>query len=337
MSAAPDSLEGQVIGARWRVGPIIGKGGMGSVHRGEHVGTERAVAIKVLHARFAQQEEFRRRFEREARAASKLSHPACVSVLDFGEHEGRLFLVMEHAAGHPLDERIAQGPLPPRDAVAIARGVAIALRHAHSIGIVHRDLKPANVMLLDHDQSGVICKLLDFGGAKSISPNPREQVTGLGMVFCSPSYLSPEQALGGHADGRSDLYALGILLWEMLAGRRPFVDEDVLKVLRAHIHEPAPLVRSAAPQVSPELEALVAKLLEKLPSLRFQTGDELLAALDEVPEGRRLTQPSAAEPAPAPAEAAARTRFGFGTLILIALLVAALVGALAWVLGRHAR
>src|SRR5262249_8018417 len=152
-SAAQPSLEGQLIGGRWRVGPIIGTGGVGAVYRGEHAGTERRVAIKVLHASYAKQVDFRKRFEREARAASKLTHPACVSVLDFGEHEGRLFLVMEYADGHLLEERIREGRLPPQEAVGILRGIAIALRHAHALAIVHRDIKPANIMLLDHAQS----------------------------------------------------------------------------------------------------------------------------------------------------------------------------------------
>src|SRR5215831_3236321 len=148
-SAAEASLEGQLIGGRWRVGRLLGKGGVGAVYSGEHTGTERRVAIKVLHGSYAKQTDFRRRFEREARAASKLTHPACVSVLDFGEHEGRLFLVMEYADGHLLEERIRAGRLPPKEAVDILRGIATALRHAHALAIVHRDIKPANVMLLD--------------------------------------------------------------------------------------------------------------------------------------------------------------------------------------------
>jgi serine/threonine-protein kinase len=279
-------LSGEVIGGRWRIGPVVGTGGVGTVYRGQHTETERTVAVKVLQSQFAKQPEFRKRFEREARAASKLSHPACVSVLDFGEHEGRLYLVMEFAAGHLLVDRLRDGPLEPAEAVAVARGVAIALRHAHGLGVVHRDLKPGNVMLLDDAQSGVGCKLLDFGGAKSMGRDPREQLTGLNMVFCSPSYLSPEQALGNPADARSDLYALGIVLWEMLCGRRPFQQKDTMAMIQDHIRTPAPRVRTIAKNVSPELDALTARMLEKDPAARFQTAQEVLEALAALPEAR---------------------------------------------------
>jgi serine/threonine-protein kinase len=287
MSATQDeTLSGQVIAGRWRVDAVIGKGGVGTVYHGEHLGTERHVAIKVLQATYARQAEFRKRFEREARAASKLSHPSCVNVLDFGEHEGHLFLVMEFAAGQLLEDEIKKGALAPAEAVRVARGIAVALRHAHEIDIVHRDLKPANIMLVDDKASGVPCKLLDFGGAKSMARDPRDHLTGHGQVFCTPSYISPEQALGDKADTRSDLYSLGVMMWEMLAGQRPFMNDDSMKVITAHIQEPAPRLRAVAPKVSSELDALVAKLMDKLPSQRFQTAAQLIDALDELPEVR---------------------------------------------------
>jgi serine/threonine-protein kinase len=285
MSAAQEeTLSGQVIAGRWRVDAVIGKGGVGTVYHGEHLGTERHVAIKVLQPTYARQAEFRKRFEREARAASKLSHPSCVSVLDFGEHEGHLFLVMEFAAGKLLEDEIQKGPMAPAEAVRVTRGIAVALRHAHEIDIVHRDLKPSNIMLVDNQTSGVPCKLLDFGGAKSMARDPRDHLTGHGQVFCTPSYISPEQALGDKADPRSDLYSLGVMMWEMLAGKRPFQNDDSMKVITAHIQEPAPRLRPAAPKVSQELDALVAKLMDKLPSQRYQTAAQLIDALDELPE-----------------------------------------------------
>src|SRR5215831_1267248 len=263
MGVPTSSLIGQVIGGRWRVDSQIGEGGVGAVYKGAHVGIGRPVAIKALHGLFASQPEFRKRFEREARAASRLSHPACVSVLDFGEFEGQLFLVMEFAQGRLLAERLDEGPLRPTEAVVVTRGIVTALRHAHSLGIVHRDLKPANVMLLDDAATGVPCKLLDFGLAKAMGPEPSEQLTQMGTVFGTPGYISPEQAQGLAADARSDLYSLGIVLWEMLIGRKPFQHDDPIETLRDHISTPVPAVRANAPTVSRELAAVVETLLAK--------------------------------------------------------------------------
>jgi serine/threonine-protein kinase len=185
-AATPDPLFGKLIAGRYRIAERIGEGGVGAVYRGEHVGTGRVVAIKVLHSLFASQTDFRKRFEREARAASRLSHPACVGVLDFGEDAGQLYLVMEFAAGRLLAERLDDGPLPPAEAVAIASGVAQGLKHAHALGIVHRDLKPGNIMLLADPPPGLPCKLLDFGLAKSMGQESGEQLTQLGTVFGTP-------------------------------------------------------------------------------------------------------------------------------------------------------
>jgi serine/threonine-protein kinase len=282
---------GDVLEGKWKVLEPIGEGGVGSVWRGEHVTMGRAVAVKALHALFAAQPEFRKRFEREARAASKLNHPACVSVLDFGEHQGQLYLVMEYAAGQLLAERLDNGPMDPVDAVLISRGIAAALRHAHSLGIVHRDLKPGNVMLLDNAATGVPCKLLDFGLAKSVEGG--ENLTMTGTVFGTPGYLSPEQAQGVQADARSDLYSLGIMMWEMLAGDKPFRAADPIDVLRMHLTQPAPPVREFAKRASVQLERVVAKLLEKDPKQRFQTAEELMNALAKLPETRGVAQTEA--------------------------------------------
>ena len=282
---------GEVLDAKWKVLEPIGEGGVGAVWRGEHVTMGRAVAIKVLHALFAAQPEFRKRFEREARAASKLNHPACVSVLDFGEHQGQLYLVMEFAAGRLLADRLDEGPLDPIESVLIARGIAAALRHAHSLGIVHRDLKPGNVMLLDNAATGVPCKLLDFGLAKSTEG--AEQLTLAGTVFGTPGYLSPEQAQGANADARSDLYSLGIMMWEMLAGDKPFRGADPIDILRQHIHQAAPPVREFAKRTSVQLERVIARLLEKDPAKRFASAEELMNALGKLPETRGVAHTEA--------------------------------------------
>ena len=288
---------GDVLEGKWKVLEPIGEGGVGSVWRGEHITMGRAVAVKVLHSLFAAQPEFRKRFEREARAASKLNHPACVSVLDFGEHQGQLYLVMEFAAGRLLADRLDEGPLDAIEAVLIARGIAAALRHAHSLGIVHRDLKPGNVMLLDNAATGVPCKLLDFGLAKSVEGG--ENLTMTGTVFGTPGYLSPEQAQGANADARSDLYSLGIMMWEMLAGDKPFRSADPIDVLRMHLSQTAPPIREFAKRTSVQFERVIAKLLEKDPAKRFQSAEELMSALGKLPETRGVAQTEAVATQPA--------------------------------------
>jgi serine/threonine-protein kinase len=324
---------GTLIAGRWRVIEQIGEGGVGAVWRGEHVGIGRPVAIKVLHALFAVQPEFRKRFEREARAASRLSHPACVSVLDFGEFDRQLYLVMEFAAGRLLADRMDEGPLPAGEAVVIARGIATALRHAHSLGIIHRDLKPGNVILLEGGATGVPCKLLDFGLAKHMSGDSGEQLTMTGTVFGTPGYLAPEQALGAHADARSDLYALGILTWEMLVGEKPFTGNDPIEVLRRHIETPAPQVRERAPRVSKALERVISRLLEKDPAARYQTAEEVVEALAAVPESSGLLHTEALEVVAKPGAAEGRAgalrpwQIALGTLGAIGLFV---VAALVW-------
>jgi serine/threonine-protein kinase len=329
-------LTGKVIAGRYRVAEEVGKGGVGAVYRGEHVGMGKAVAVKVLHSLYAAQNEFRRRFEREARAASKLSHPACVSVLDYGDFEGQPYLVMEYAQGRLLAERLEEGPLEPKEAVLVARGVAAALRHAHGLGIVHRDLKPSNVMLTGGAQAGVPCKLLDFGLAKTLNPEPGDDLTQVGMVFGTPGYLSPEQAQGQPADARSDLYSLGVLMWEMLAGRKPFHHaDDPLKILRDHVNTPAPSIREVAPTVSPELDATIAKLMAKDPRERYQNAEALVLALEQLPESEGTLAPELAAlsskgqsaPTPQPGTRANPRQIGAGSAVAVVLYA---IAAFAW-------
>jgi serine/threonine protein kinase len=295
-----DPFVGRIVDGRYRVGKKLGAGGVGAVYEGEHVEIKKPVAIKVLHGVFASTEEFRLRFEREARAASRLDHPSCVTVLDFGRVQrlepmqgaveliGIPYLVMEFVRGQSLLDRLQDGPrLSTMEAVQIEIGVLGALKHAHSLGIIHRDVKPANVMLIP-DEGKLRPKLLDFGLAKEIDAAEKETLTQAGMVFGTPSYLSPEQAAGGKADARSDLYAAGVMLFEMVCGRRPFVNKDPLDTVRDHLSTPPPKPRSLAPGISEPLEQVMLRALAKEPAARFQSADAFIAALAACPDGSRL-------------------------------------------------
>ena len=294
-----DFLLARVIDGRYLIRRRLGRGSAGSVFEGEHLQTKRRVAVKVLHHALASSAEFRIRFEREAQSASRLSHPACVSVLDFGriakiepaggadELLGVPYLVMEFVRGELLMDRIGKGPLAAPDALLITRGVISGLRHAHGLGIVHRDVKPENIMLAAVGDATPLVKLLDFGLAKDMTPDElgeQEAHGEQGLIFGSPGYLSPEQAAGYAADARSDLYSLGVVMFEMVSGRPPFVRAQLADVVRDHILTPPPSPRELVPSLSPQLEDVILTLLEKEPERRFQTADELQTALNFCPE-----------------------------------------------------
>jgi serine/threonine protein kinase len=294
-----DFLLARVIDGRYLIRRRLGRGSAGSVFEGEHVQTKRRVAVKVLHYDLAASGELRTRFEHEAQSASRLSHPACVSVLDFGriakiepaggadELLGMPYLVMEFVRGELLLDRIHKGPLAAPEALLITRGVLSGLRHAHGLGIVHRDVKPENIMLSCVGEATPLVKLLDFGLAKDITPEgtgAQQAQLEHGLIFGSPAYLSPEQAAGHPADARSDLYALGVVLFEMACGRPPFERTDLIDVVQDHLSTLPPSPRAFTPSLSPELEAVILTLLAKAPESRFQTADELQAALAGCPE-----------------------------------------------------
>ncbi len=295
-SSAEDPLIGRLIDSKYKVVARLGQGGVGAVYEAEHVEIGKPVAIKVLHAMFGSIDEFVKRFEREARAASKLSHPGCVQVMDFGRVEevkphdekfiGMPYLVMEFVRGRLLVDRFDEHPpISPAEAARICRDVLAPLKQAHGLGIVHRDIKPGNLMLMDDPNSPVRVKLLDFGLAKEMSPtDAKEPLTQAGMVFGTPGYLSPEQAAGLRIDARADLYSLGVVLFEMVCARRPFEREDPIDVVRDHLNTAPPKPRSLRPEISPELEAVILRALEKDPARRFADTDAFTAALLACPE-----------------------------------------------------
>ncbi len=283
-----DPFIGQLVGERYRIASRIGLGGMGAVYRAEHTMMRRDLAIKVLLPELSGKEEFARRFEREAESASRLDHPNIITVTDFGRTaEGSLFLVMEFLAGTSLSQAIAGGPMPVTRAVAIERQILRALDHAHGAGVVHRDLKPENIMLVERDGQSDVVKILDFGIAKVTEPQSGspggEALTQAGVIFGTPEYLSPEQALGEAVDPRADIYAAGVILYEMLAGRRPFESEDKVKIISMHLAHAPPRIRDVNPnvQLPLPLEQAVLQALEKSRENRFATAAAFLQALDD--------------------------------------------------------
>lgn len=283
--AAEDPRVGSVLHGRYRLVERFTAGSMGVVYRAERVGLGRGVAVKVLHESYAATDDGRRRFEVEARAMSRLSHPNCVGVMDFGVVDGAPYLVMDFVTGWTLREVIrAEGRLAPVRAVRIVRQIVAGLAHAHGQGIVHRDVKPENVIVSRIEGGGEQVNVIDFGLAKL---RGNKSVT-TGVALGTPGYMSPEQTIGRSVDNRADVYAVGIILFELLVGQKPFQGPDPFELMRMHREVPVPRLAQAAPGVgfSPKLEAVVQRALAKAPEDRFATMEELAYALDDTPEGQ---------------------------------------------------
>lgn len=277
-----DPRIGTILQGRYRVLDAIAAGGMGVVYRGERVGLQRIVAIKFLHSEVAASEQFRKRFEIEARAMSRLSHPHCVSVIDFGVVDVPYF-VMDYVTGQSLGKLIEQGPIPIRRALHITRQLLAGLAHAHSQGIVHRDIKPDNLILDEALGTRDHLRILDFGLAKL-----RDFGVDLtsGLAIGTPSYMAPEQTLSEPVDTRTDLYSVGIVLYEMLTGTKPFKADSTAGLIRLQ-REGAPVpIRTVLPKAgfSTKLDGVVLRALAKRPAARFQTASEMAAALEAVPD-----------------------------------------------------
>jgi hypothetical protein len=279
---------GEVLDGRYEVLETLGAGGVGVVYRAERVKLGLPVAIKLLHERSAADEEIRARFEREARAMASLSHPNIVGLTDFGLWNGRPYLVVELLEGKTLHRRLREGPMPIAEIVHVATQFLRGLAYAHGQGLVHRDLKPENIFLQRVEGELPHVKILDFGFAKFVSGAARESqrdLTREGVVFGTPCYMSPEQAVGDPMDPRTDVYAAGVILYEMLVGKRPF-DGDFPTVTRKKLTEEVPDMRTRCPglELSPQLEALVLSALGRDRGERPDDGAAMLAAFEALPD-----------------------------------------------------
>jgi serine/threonine-protein kinase len=282
MKTRSDQLQGKLIANRYLVNSVLGAGGLCFVYRGEDLKRERDVAIKVLPPEKARVGEFAARFHREVTTAKRLDHPNIAAITDSGEvDDGGLFLVMELLKGTLLQNVLEEGSLPVPRALVIARQILVALGEAHKIGVVHRDVKPSNVMLVDVNGLETV-KLFDFG----IAANERAAVklTAAGTAFGTPEYISPEMAMGQKVDGRADQYGVGVVLFEMITGRLPFVRNDGIEYLRAHINEEPPLASEVAPEkkIPSGVDALIKRALSKKPDHRFLSTEEMIAQIDRV-------------------------------------------------------
>jgi serine/threonine-protein kinase len=278
---AEQDLVGTVIDGRYKVIEPIAEGAMGSVFRGERLQLGRAVAIKIMHQELPDELASRQRFEREAKLMALLEHPNCVSVIDFGVHDDKPFLVMDLVRGTSLIDLLEKsGPLDVAKATDIIRQVLSGLAHAHELGIVHRDIKPANIMLSEKAGLGLQVRILDFGLARLAEGSKATKLT-TGIVVGTPNYMAPEQCKGGDIDARTDLYACGVMLFEMLTGRKPFLADDPLQVVRKHLLEPAPTLASVEPRIDfGELEGVVAKALAKAPGDRYDSAVAMSKAIE---------------------------------------------------------
>jgi len=303
-----DPLLGKVIAGRYRLESLLGEGGMGVVYRARHVLIDRVVALKLIRPDLRGETHLRAWMVREARAANRVDHAHIVDIHDVGETEdGELYLVMEYLIGDSLSSQIAKGPMPIARAVDILEQMTAALARAHDLGVVHRDLKSDNIMITGRGGRKDFVKILDFGLA-ALTRDPR--LAPKGAVFGTPEYMSPEQARGEDAISSSDLYALGVLFFEMLTGRLPFRSGDRDELLELQRKGKPPTPRKYRPDIPEQAEEIILKLLEKDPANRFRDGHHLKEELKEMQRAlpsREWDAPTetapVAPPPPAPAQA----------------------------------
>jgi eukaryotic-like serine/threonine-protein kinase len=346
-----DPLLGTTLAGRFTILSRIGAGSMGSVYRARQAAVGRDVALKIVRRDRAYDPETKARFEREARAVSLLKSPHTVTAFDFGEAEdGSWFLALEMLEGETLGERLRrERRLHWSEALRFAGEALKSLAEAHAQGIIHRDLKPDNLFLArTHDPSGAHehCKILDFGIAKWVREDenaPVDQLETLaGTVFGTPRYMSPEQAQGGPLDARSDLYSLGVLLFQMLAGRAPFIDDDAVVVMAKHIKNAPPELEEVAPgvEIPAPIEAVVRRALEKLPENRPATAEQMLSELEQALAASRAVESGvrphvASDDLPESLRLAERRTWVLGLLLVAAVACVVALGFAVW--GRSAK
>jgi predicted Ser/Thr protein kinase len=323
-------MVGEVLSDRYEVEELVGTGGMSSVFRAHDRLLDRKVALKVLHPQYSEDDEYVERFRREARAVAALSHPNIVTVIDRGEHEGHQFIVFEYIDGENLKALIQRrGPAPVSTALELAMQIARGLSFAHQQGLVHRDVKPQNILLNGDGQA----KVTDFGIARSL--DVQHGMTQTGTVLGTSDYIAPEQAQGQRVDEHTDVYSLGVVLYEMLTNEVPFPGENFVAVAMRHINEEPPSIRDKRPDVSPRLEAAVQRAMAKRPEDRFHTmadfSRELEADLAEA-QGETVVAPAL------PRQKLRRQRRGGANpwpIILALVTVIAIGGVIAYLLASR--
>jgi len=284
----PELERGVVLDERYRIERVLGAGGVGVVYLAEDLKLPHQVAVKVLQRQHVAHHSLRGRFEREARALAAMKHPNIVSVSDYGISDERPFVVMELLEGKTLRELIDEGPMKPERAFDITKQLLKGLSYAHRRGLVHRDIKPGNVFLQEIEREPEVVKILDFGFAKWLTDEPRDSspvVSNAGIVMGTPSYLPPEQAAGDETDARTDIYAVGVLLFEMLAGVKPFTG-NLIELLRQHLTVEVPKIAqvSRTRKESPELRKVIKRAMAKRKADRFEDASEFLAAIKALPQ-----------------------------------------------------